>query len=126
MYLQKCDSFTTANGTLWQIKCEVNCHSKNVVYYQVCAFCKKESNIGKTDDLRDRTNNHITSCKNGTGSNKFDLHVYTCSKNKGMLHSEPCFKLYVFMVLNDYNKLRNHERRLHLQGHDTINSTRNS
>ena len=32
---------------------------------------------------------------------------------------EPYFKTYAFMRLNDYNKLRNYERKLHA-GHDTM------
>ena len=60
LYLQECSSFVTANGSTWVVKCHVDCHSKNVIYYQICNFCQKVSDIGKTDDLRERTNNHIT------------------------------------------------------------------
>ena len=38
-------------------------------------------------------------------------------------YDEPFFKLYAFMVLSDYNKLRNQERRLHLLNYDTINAS---
>ena len=125
MYLQECASFFTANGTEWKIKCEVTCGSKNVIYFQVCTFCNKESNIGKTDNLRNRTNNHISCSRNGTGSNIFDHHVYECSRKKQKPHTEPFFKLYVFMKLSNYHKLRDQERRLHLLNYDTINSTHN-
>ena len=129
MYLQKCDSFETANGTIWQIKCHIDCNSKNVLYYQVCNFCSKVSNVGKTDDLRERTNNHISCCRHGSGTDIFDLHVHECAKlqnrfleKKTYIQYEPYFKLYIFMKLRDYSALRSHERRLHLQGHDTINN----
>ena len=121
LYLQKCKSFPTKSG-IWDVKCHAHCNSKNVIYYQVCNFCKKESNIGKTDDLRERTNNHISGSRNGKSTNKFDLHNYKCPRDKGIPPTEPFFKLYILMVLNDYSKLRAHERSLHLQNHDTINS----
>jgi hypothetical protein len=78
--------------------------------------------------LRDRTNNHITCCRWGSGTDLFDLHVHRCAKSKKKQLVEPYFKLYVFMELTDYKSLRNHERRLQLQGNDTINqpNTRNS
>ena len=130
LYLQKCDSFQTSNGTIWKIKCHANCNSKNVIYYTVCNFCLHESNVGKTDNLRERTNNHITCCRHGSGSDLFDLHVHDCARKQGkkleekpFKKNEPYFKLYIFMKLSDYNSLRNHERRLQLQGHDTINNT---
>ena len=121
LYLQECDSFTTSNGTLWEIRCHIQCSSKNVLYYLICNFCSIESNVGKTDDLRARTNNHITCCRHGSGSDLFDLHVHSCAKSKKKPLIEPYFKLYVFMELTNYESLRNHERRLHLQGMDTIN-----
>ena len=123
IYLQECTSFLTANGKEWTIKCHITRDSKNVLYYLVCAFCNEESYTGKTDDMRERTNNHISCIRHGTGSNKFDKHVHNCSKEKRKKHDEPFFKLYAFMVLNDYNKLRNQERRLHLLNYDTINAT---
>ena len=121
VYLQKCTSFTTSNGTEWQIKCEITCRSKNVVYYQVCNFCNVEAYIGKTDDLKERTNNHISCTRHRAGTGVFDHHVHDCAKNQNIPFVEPYFKLFVFMALTDYNGLRGHERRLHLQGHDTIN-----
>ena len=121
LYLKECSSFQTANGTTWTIKSKITCNSKNVVYFQKCMSCKKVSNIGKTDNLRERTNNHITSCRNGTGSDIFDKHVFNCFKNASKEAIEPYFSLFVFMELSDYNKLRNFEKKFHMQGHDTIN-----
>ena len=128
LYLQKCDSFETTIGTIWQIKCHIHCHSLNTIYYLVCSFCLHESNVGKTDNLRERTNNHISCCRYGTGSDLFGLHVHECARKQGkileekpFIKHEPYFKLFAFMTLSNYNSLRNHERRLQLQGHDTIN-----
>ena len=125
LYLQECSKFTTANGTEWVIKSEITCHSKNTLYYLLCSFCGTVSKLGKTDDLRERTNNHISAMRYGKSSDKFDRHVYRCSQNKNVPHNEPFFKLFAFMTVSDYTKLRNHERRLYLGGHDNIN-TQNS
>ena len=122
LYLQECDSFETSNGTLWEIRCHIHCNSLNVLYFLVCNFCSKVTKTGKTDNLRDRTNNHITCCRWGSGTDIFDLHVHACAKKQRKKLVEPYFKLYAFMTLKDYDSLRNHERRLHLQGHDTINN----
>ena len=121
-YLQECDSFETSNGTLWDIRCHIHCNSLNVLYFLVCNYCSKETKVGKTDNLRDRTNNHISCCRWGSGTDLFDLHVHNCAKSQNKQLLEPYFKVYAFMALKDYDSLRNHERRLHLQGHDTINN----
>ena len=89
-----------------------------MIYYLVCRFCLKISNTGKTDDLRLRTNNHISACRHGNSTDVFDNHVHNCS---GASLIEPYFKLYAFMRLTNYSNLRNYERKLHLEGHDTIN-----
>ena len=120
-YLQPCKTFKTTNGAEWNIKSKITCRSLNVLYYQVCNFCNKVAKTGKTDNFRDRTNNHISGARYGNGSDIFDNHVYQCSRNNNMPHDEPYFKLYAYMEVNDYSKLRNIERKLHLQGHDTIN-----
>ena len=123
LYLQECSSFTTANGKLWTIKCHVKCSSLNVLYYLVCVFCDKESYTGKTDNIRDRTNNHISCIRHDSGDNKFDHHVHNCAIKKGKTLTEPFFKLFAFMTMNTYEKLRNQERRLHLLNYDTMNAT---
>ena len=122
MYLQKCKLFETKKGT-WKVKSHAHCNSKNVIYYQVCNYCNEVSNVGKTDDIRKRTNNHISGSRLGKTSNLFDQHNYRCPRDKGISPKEPYFKLFIMMVCNTYSKLRAHERHLHLQGHDTINST---
>ena len=121
LYLQPCCSFTTSNGTIWNVKCHATCHSKNTLYFMVCNFCNTTSKTGLTDNFRDRTNNHITGCRWGRGTDIFDNHVFACSGLQNVPHEEPYFKIYIYMVLNDYHKLLNYERKLHLAGHDTLN-----
>ena len=121
LYLQECESFKTSNGTIWNVRSQISCNSKNVIYFLSCNMCKgNETYTGKTNDLRLRTNNHISSCRSGTGSDRFDQHVYLCGiKNKCL--QEPFFKLYVFMKLNDEAKLLNYESLLHRKRLDTMN-----
>ena len=120
LYLQEGTYFVTANGTTWTIKCNITCRSKNVLYWLLCRFCLKVSNTGKTDDLRIRTNNHISACRHGNSTDEFDNHVHNCGSEMSLV--EPYFKLYAFMTLKNYNNLRNYERKLHMEGHDTINT----
>ena len=122
MYLQECNSFLISKGSKWNVKCHATCNSKNVIYFQVCIFCNVTSYTGKTDNFRGRTNVHISACRLGTSDNIFDNHVYNCSRDNNLPHNEPYFKSYIYMVLNDYNKLLNLEKRLHLAGHDTLNN----
>ena len=91
----------------------------------VCIFCSKETYIGKTDDGRERTNNHITGCRHGSTGNDFDLHVHQCASEKGMPLVEPFFKYYILMVCNSYHKLLAYESDLHARGFDTINNSHN-
>ena len=123
-YLQECSSFVTSKGVTWNVKCHATCKSLNVLYFLSCNSCNNTTYIGKTDNFRNRTNDHISKCRSGVSTNKFDVHVYNCS----LTHSpkEPFFKAYILMVLNDYNKLLNVERKLHLQGHDTMNCSHSS
>ena len=83
-----------------------------------CNFCKAVAYTGKTDDLRLRTNNHISGCRLGNSTDKFDNHVFKCAEIMSLPLVEPYFKMYAFLKLNDYNKLRNYERKMHDQ--DTI------
>ena len=79
MYLKECKSFQTANDTTWHVQSHITCNSKLVIYYQVCSFFNKVSNIGKTNNLRLRINNHISACRSGNSTDKFDNHVHACS-----------------------------------------------
>jgi hypothetical protein len=118
LYLIECNSFITANGDKWEIPTHITCQSKNVIYFQVCTGCNIESNVGKTNNLRLRTNNHISSCRNGNSTDRFDNHVHYCQK------CEPYFKLTVFLEVNDARKLITYETSFHLKGYDTINRNR--
>ena len=120
-YLQDCTSFETSNGTTWDVKCYATCQSKNTLYFIKCNYCDLTTKIGKTDNFRDRTNNHITGCRHGKSTDDFDNHVFICCKNRAIPHSEPFFKIWILMVLNDYQKLLKYERDLHLACHDTMN-----
>ena len=62
-----------------------------------------------------------TGCRHGKSTDDFDNHVFACWKERGVPHTEPYFKIWIFMVLNDYQKLLKYERDLHLAGHDTMN-----
>ena len=43
LYIQEGDSFITAKGATWYVKCYADCHSLNVVYYLKCNFCSGEN-----------------------------------------------------------------------------------
>ena len=122
LYLVECNTFKTSNNSIWEVRSRISCSSKMVIYYQICVFCTKVTNIGKTNNLRLRTNNHISACRSGNSTDQFDNHVHACMK-KINVQNEPYFKLMVFMELNDVNKLLVYENYLHKQGHDTINRT---
>ena len=115
-YLQEGKSFIASNGQTWDVKCHITCQSLNVLYFLMCNFCLAETKLGKTDNLRSRTNNHRYGCREGKGSDIFDNHVYNC---KGPSLQEPLFRMYVLMTCSSYDKLLNIERRLHLKGFDT-------
>ena len=117
-YLQFTNEFTTTTGKIWVTKCEMNCNSKNVIYYLKCNFCDTASYIGKTNDLRSRTNVHISSCRTGNGSDIFDQHVFKCRKNN---NNEPYFKLYLMMKLKTDAALLTYESHFHSLGYDTFN-----
>ena len=84
-------------------------------------MCDVTTYTGRTNNLRLRTNNHISSCANGTGTDIFDIHVYNCGVKDGNLH-KPYFKLYAFMEFNSEQKLILYEKMLHKKKLDTMNS----
>ena len=126
LYLQEGSAITMANGTIWEIRSRPNCHSLNVVYYLICSFCEHESYVGKTDHTRDRTNNHISDCRHGTGGD-FDKHVFACGRLaeipevKERNKKEPFFKLHIMLECNDYQRLLDYERKFQNAGMDTMN-----
>ena len=120
-YIQQCTSFECANGKVWEIKSHITCNSKNVIYYLVCNMCNVVSNAGKTEQkLRGRMNDHISKCKSGKGTDKFDKHVHECGKKHRSLEP-PYFKIYAFMVLSSKELLLTYESYLHRNGFDTMN-----
>ena len=82
LYIQECTSFVTSNGYKWQIRSHIDCHSVNVLYYLKCLWCEDTTNpvtyTGKTFEIRARMNGHISSCKLGGSSDRFDNHVFEC------------------------------------------------
>ena len=125
LYLQTGTTVPMSNGETWEVKCYADCNSWNVLYFLVCNACFYESYIGKTDDARERTNNHISGCSLGTSSSKFDNHVHQCIKDKGKAFVEPYFTMYILMVCNTYHKLLAYESNLHSRGFDTMNRQAN-
>ena len=121
LYLQECKSFICSNGEQWDVRCQITCNSKLVLYYLKCNMCNYETYTGRTVDIRERTNNHITCCRHGDGTDKFDLHVHNCGIYNGNLN-EPFFKMYAFMTVNCEQKLILYERMLHRKKLDTMNS----
>ena len=119
-YLQECKEFLVSNGTNWNVKCHITCGSLNVIYFLKCCYCLRETKLGKTDDLRARTNNHRSGCRSGRTSDIFDQHVYSCHRAQGTPPTEPMFLLYVLMACSDFNKLLSIERDMHLRGFDTL------
>ena len=121
LYLQQCDSFTVANGDVWEVKSHITCQSKNVIYYLKCLACDEATTYtGKTNNLRLRTNGHISGCRLGNSSDRFDNHVYACRKSKG-INNEPFFILFVFVELPRENLLLTYEDHFHQRKFDTMN-----
>ena len=61
----------------------MKCQNKNVIYFLKCSSGNYSTTyIGKTVDLRSRMNNHITSCRLGGLTEKFD-------KPRILLDAEP-------------------------------------
>ena len=117
-YLQPCSSFITSRNYEWFIRSHITCHSKNVIYFLKCLTCdEKTTYSGKTNNLRNRTNVHISGCRTGRTTDIFDLHVFECNSR----HVEPFFKMYVFIELMNDSLLDAYERYVHENGHDTMN-----
>ena len=117
-YLQCTSEFYTTSGVLWKIKSQMGCGSKNVIYYLLCNKCNETSYIGKTNNIRLRTNQHISTCRTGIGSDKFDIHVFNCNK---LYTEEPFFKLFLMLKLKDDATMLTYESHLHAMGLDTMN-----
>ena len=123
LYIQDGDSFITAKGFTWKVRCYADCHSLNTVYYLKCNFCTDfvETYGGKTDSLRQRSNQHISDIRCGRGG-IFDEHVRKCAQKHKKDLIEPFFELRVFLVLKRFSQLLDYENMIHEQGHDSMNN----
>ncbi len=122
LYIQECTSFICSNGQTWEIRSHITCQSVNVLYYLKCLWCEgpPETYTGKTNILRPRMNTHISTCKTGNGSDKFDQHVFSCrKKHPGSV--EPWFQMYAFFTIKNTKSLEEYEKHLHRLGLDTMN-----
>ena len=121
LYIQECDSFMTSKGIKWNIKSHITCNSDNILYYLTCVTCNDDTTYtGKTVNLRDRMNNHITGCRWGNSTDKFDNHVYRCLKEQKK-SSEPYFKIFTFLEVSHPKYLIPYETYLHSKKYDTMN-----
>ena len=93
-YIQECSSFVTSNGYNWKIRRHINCHSINVLYFLSCNSCNGNSTCtSKTVSFRHRTNNHITTYRYRTSTDKFDNHVFNVVIRTNMLPRNFILKL---------------------------------
>ena len=119
-YIQYETEFQLSNGKVWTIKDNMSCNSKNVIYFLTCNQCNGNTTyIGKTNNIRLRTNQHISTCRTGKGTDKFDLHVFHC---KDKPPKEPFFKLYLLMHLTTNDALLTYEKHFHDNSYDTLNA----
>ena len=65
-------------------------------------------------------NNHITGCRHGNSSDKFDNHVYKCRLEHN-LTQEPYFEILALTKLADEKLLLTYEAHFHEKGFDTMN-----
>ena len=121
LYLQAVNSFKTAKNVTWNIKCNISCKSKNVVYFLSCNSCHgKVTYIGQTTNFRLRMNNHISESRSGVSSCTFPRHVFQCGNKHNNL-KEPFFKVFAFMSLSSSKLLTTYEEKLFKAGHATLN-----
>ena len=126
LYIQECKSFICSNGVEWTIRSHVDCHSVNLLYYLKCLWCPDPSNpetyTGKTEDTRERMNNHMSDIRTGNTTDRFDRHVNECRKKHGDRGNiEPYFHMYAFYTIKNKDFLETHEKHLHNKGFDTMN-----
>ena len=123
-YVQECTTFTTYNNTEWTIRGYINCNSRNVCYYLKCMACKfKTTYIGKTVNLRDRMNNHISESTRGVSTDKFVKHNFKCCIEH-KYNKKPLFKIYVFLKIDNPRALETYEDFLHQSGFDSMNKSK--
>ena len=119
-YTQECSYFYTSNNVRWDIREHITCQAKCTLYYLKCRICNETTYTGKTNIFRPRINNHISDCRTGNSTDRFDLHVYNCRKEHNITE-EPLFLIYVFMTVPHEGMLLSYEKYLHKKGFDTMN-----
>ena len=106
LYIQECSSFITWNGYNCKVRCHINCHGTNILYFLSCNSCNgNTTHTGKTVNFRHRMNSRITAWRYETSTDKFHNHVFKCSNKEKHVAKEPYFKVYAFMTVNNENKL---------------------
>ena len=120
LYIQECTFFYTSNNVRWDIKEHITCHAKCTLYYLKCLACNITSYTGKTNIFRQRMNNHISDCRTGNSTDRFDLHVHDCIR-KHNRREEPFFQIFIFMTVHHENMLITYEKYLHHKQFDTMN-----
>ena len=97
-YIQECSSFITSNGYNWKIRCHINCHGSNALYFlSYNSYDGNTTYTSKTVNFRHRMNNHITACRYGTSTDTFDNHVFQCSNKNECVTKEPYFDVSAFI-----------------------------
>ena len=85
-YIQECSNFITSNGYNWKIRCNINCHSTNALYFLSRTSCNGNTTYtGKTVNFRHRMNNHITACRYGTSQTNLTIMFLNVAIQRNML-----------------------------------------
>ena len=64
-YIQESSSFITSNGYNWKIRCHINCHSTNVLYFLSCNSSNGNTTYtGKTVNFRHNQSHNCMSLRN--------------------------------------------------------------
>ena len=99
LYIQECSNFIRSSRYNWIIRCNINCYSTNILYFLSCNSCNDNTTYtGKTVNFRHRMNNHITKCRYGTSTNKFDNHIFKCSNKNEHVAKEPYHFIRTLLV----------------------------
>ena len=121
-HIQEHSSFITSNEYNRKIECHINCHSISALDFLSCNYCNDNTKCnGKTVNLQHSLNNHITACRYGISTDKFDNYVFKCSDRNKHVAKEPYFKVYAFITVSNEKKLLCYEFYLHEMGFDTMN-----
>ena len=67
-----------------------------------------------------RMNNHRSDCRTGNTTDRFDIHVFKCTKSNNYTQ-EPFFQIYAYMTVKHESMLLPYESYLHSKSFDTMN-----